>query len=93
MDREGLCLWRSHTRKIAVSNNVGRVKHFSSTLRRALEKKRHFALADGRDKLVSTQSRFAAVPWRLKARPRFSYSHPERVKRSHSLASHLLLWT
>jgi hypothetical protein len=32
---------------IAISNNVGRVKHFSSTLRRALEKKRHFALADG----------------------------------------------
>ena len=33
--------------KNRLSNNVGRVKHFSSTLRRALEKKRHFALADG----------------------------------------------
>jgi len=34
-------------REIPLSNNVGRVKHFSSTLRRALEKKRHFPLADG----------------------------------------------
>src|SRR6266704_1456553 len=42
------CSSRGIWREIAISNNVGRVKHFSSsTLRRALEKKRHFALADG----------------------------------------------
>src|SRR5947208_5213269 len=34
-------------RKIAISNNVGGVKHCLSTLRPALGKERHFALVEG----------------------------------------------
>jgi hypothetical protein len=34
-------------RKIAISNNVGRVKHFLSTRLHALEEERHFALVGG----------------------------------------------
>ena len=34
-------------RKIAISNNVGGVKHFLSTLQHALEEERHFALVGG----------------------------------------------
>ena len=33
--------------KIAISNNVGGVKHFLSTLLHALEEERHFALVGG----------------------------------------------
>ncbi len=33
--------------KIAISNNVGGVKHFSSTLLHALGEERHFALVGG----------------------------------------------
>jgi hypothetical protein len=34
-------------RKIAIANNVGGVKHFSSTLLHALGEERHFALVGG----------------------------------------------
>jgi hypothetical protein len=34
-------------RNIAISNNVGGVKQFSSTLQHALEEERHFALMGG----------------------------------------------
>jgi hypothetical protein len=34
-------------RKIAVSNNVGHVKHYMRTPLRALVEERHFALVDG----------------------------------------------
>jgi hypothetical protein len=34
-------------RNIAISNNVGGVKHFLSTLQHALEEERHFALVGG----------------------------------------------
>jgi hypothetical protein len=34
-------------RNIAISNNVGGVKHFSSTLLHALDEERHFALVGG----------------------------------------------
>jgi hypothetical protein len=34
-------------REIAISNNVGGVKHFLSTLQHALEEERHFALVGG----------------------------------------------
>jgi hypothetical protein len=36
-----------NSRKIAISNNVGGVKHFLSALRHALGEERHFALVDG----------------------------------------------
>src|SRR5437879_12980856 len=39
-------VWDS-CRKIAISNNVGGVKHCLSTLRPALGKERHFALVEG----------------------------------------------
>src|SRR5579859_1294390 len=39
-------VWGSN-RKNAISNNVGGVKHFSSTLQHALVEERHFALVEG----------------------------------------------
>jgi len=40
-------LIRLTVENIPISNNVGGVKHFFSTLLRALEDERHFALVDG----------------------------------------------
>ena len=38
---------RDGLRKISISDNVGGVKQFSSTLQHALGEERHFALVDG----------------------------------------------
>src|ERR1035438_262572 len=48
-------------RKIPISNNVGGVKHFSSTRRHALEEERHFALVEAFAFALPTKARSQSV--------------------------------
>jgi len=47
------------------SNNVGGVKHFSRTLRHALEEERHFALVEGYPFPTKARSQFSIQVWKL----------------------------
>src|SRR5712691_8718452 len=58
---------------IAISNNVGGVKHCLSTLRPALGKERHFALADGFR--FPTKGSLAIVAVRNSVRPNHLFDH------------------
>jgi len=60
-------------RNIAISNNVGGVKHCLSTLRPALGKERHFALVDGFR--FPTKGSLAIVAVRNSVRPNHLFDH------------------
>jgi hypothetical protein len=60
-------------RKIAISNNVGGVKRFSGTLRRALENERHFALVGGLPR--PTKGSLAIVAVKNSVRPNHLFDH------------------
>jgi hypothetical protein len=63
-------------RKIAISNNVGSVKQFSSALQHALEEERHFALVDGLR--VSNLGSFLIVRVKNSVRPSHLFDHQMR---------------
>src|ERR1017187_642667 len=54
---------------IPISNNVGGVKHFSSTRRHALEEERHFALVEAFAFALPTKARSQSVSVRNSVRP------------------------
>src|ERR1035437_977914 len=56
-------------RNIPISNNVGGVKHFSSTPRHALEEERHFALVEAFAFALPTKARSQSVSVRNSVRP------------------------
>src|SRR2546428_13277317 len=60
-------------RKIAISNNVGGVKHCLSTLRPALGKERHFALVEGLR--FPTKGSLAILAVRNSVRPNHLFDH------------------
>lgn len=59
-------VWAQNQEK-PISNNVGGVKHFSSTLPHALREERHFALVDGLR--VPTKGSLVIVAVRNSVRP------------------------
>src|ERR1039458_4600959 len=62
-------------RNISISNNVGGVKHFSSTRRHALEEERHFALVEAFAFALPTKARSQSVSVRNSVRPIHLFDH------------------
>src|ERR1039457_5160185 len=56
-------------RNIPISNNVGGVKHFSSTRRHVLAEERHFALVEAFAFALPTKARLQSVSVRNSVRP------------------------
>jgi hypothetical protein len=75
-NRPTSCEFGLSWRNIAISNNVGSVKHFLSALRHALEEERHFALVGGLR--ISNLGSLFIVGVRNSVRPSHLFDHPLR---------------